>query len=415
MPKGTTLTSYSPTLKDKLAWFLSDTFGGGDRSRVNYINEKVRGAADLAPVLGDLIGVEDTKRALDEGRYGDAALSGATTAVGSIPGLGDAAAAGLKAGGSALGILMGPTSRLWNRSMADEAANMLSDGRDAQEVWRRTGTAFDPFNGPVQEIQDYNARVHPSREAWEREGKWTKRLGETGFSSDLMRPDMMDDVLTHPEFFDAYPEARGIGVVEANATGIQGPGGAFHSNNPLAAVMDPDDLTELPSQYIAAATPFSVGNDAKGSMAPKSVILHELQHWVQNKEGWDKGFNPGAAMWTLQQKPDSWASRVFQNSINEKAGQLGTTPANVFNMPMLRGDIANRVAMEAYMRNVGETQARTVQAREADAPFMSMFDPTFHMDRPWENQMLADTIMYDKFTPEEVPGLSLMGPARRRR
>lgn len=108
-PKGE-LKAYEPSLRDKIAWLLSDAFGGGDRSRVNWINEKARSAADFVPGVGDAVGIDETKRAYDVGNYGEAAFNGLTTAVGTIPGGGDLAAAGLKGASSVIGILGGPAS-----------------------------------------------------------------------------------------------------------------------------------------------------------------------------------------------------------------------------------------------------------------------------------------------------------------
>src|SRR5688500_1842337 len=109
MPKGTTLTSYDPSLRDNLAWMLSDLFGGDDRGRRNWINSKVRGVADVVPGVGEAVGIDETKRAFDAGNYGEAALGAAGTTLGAIPGGGDIAAAGLK---GAAGIL-GPMSNKW--------------------------------------------------------------------------------------------------------------------------------------------------------------------------------------------------------------------------------------------------------------------------------------------------------------
>jgi hypothetical protein len=112
-PKGT-LSAYEPSLRDKLAWFLSDMVGG-DRGTTNYINQKVRGAADFIPGVGDAIGFDEAKREFDAGNYGSAAFDAATSAIGSIPGAGDLAAVGLKGGTNMAGILGGPMAKHWAR------------------------------------------------------------------------------------------------------------------------------------------------------------------------------------------------------------------------------------------------------------------------------------------------------------
>lgn len=120
MPKGLTfahpekgqLSAYDPSLRDNIAWLLSDLLGGGDRGKTNYINSRVRGAVDFAPGVGDAVGIDETKRAFDAGNYGEAAVNAATTGIGAIPIGGDLAAGALKS--SALAAVLTPMSKRWN-------------------------------------------------------------------------------------------------------------------------------------------------------------------------------------------------------------------------------------------------------------------------------------------------------------
>src|SRR5688572_9957191 len=52
---------------------------------------------DFIPGIGEALGADDTARAYDAGNYIDAAVSGAGTALGTLPVGGDLAGAGLKA------------------------------------------------------------------------------------------------------------------------------------------------------------------------------------------------------------------------------------------------------------------------------------------------------------------------------
>lgn len=417
-PKGT-LSAYEPSLRDNLAWMLSDLVGG-DRGTTNYINDKVRGAADFIPGVGDAVGFDEAKRDFDAGNYGQAAFGAATSAVGSIPGAGDLAAAGIKGAGSALGILMGPSSRLWNKDMASKALDMTIDRQPPSRVWSETKTELTPFHGAVQEIPDFRARVHPSRAAWERDGKFTNRLAEVGFSDDIMYPDALHDVLTHPAFFEAYPEAKGVGVTELEAFNIPGPGGAFIPGEVLTEQGFFDDEfgnamypEGLPDEFIGIATPRSVGKDARENFSPKSVMLHELQHWVQSREGWDPGFNPNAAKWQLLNRPESFPAQVFNNQIAEFPVQ----PSSQEELNIILDGLSGRAAHETYMRNVGETQARAVQARAFpdDIDPSYLYPPSDYMDRRWEEQLSADDILRGVYDRPGVPGLSLRGPAKRLR
>ena len=52
--------------------------------------------AQFVPGVGEGVGIDNTRDAVNEGRYGDAAIEGGLTLLGVIPGLGDVAAAAIK-------------------------------------------------------------------------------------------------------------------------------------------------------------------------------------------------------------------------------------------------------------------------------------------------------------------------------
>ena len=58
--------------------------------------------ADFTPVVGDVKGVYDTKKAYDEGDFLGAGINAVATGIGVIPLIGDAAGKGLKAGAAAM-------------------------------------------------------------------------------------------------------------------------------------------------------------------------------------------------------------------------------------------------------------------------------------------------------------------------
>lgn len=98
MPKfypGTTLTSYEPSLRERIAeWAASFA---GDRASQDYLRSKAGGVADVIPGVGDVLSADDARRAYERGDYLSAAGNAATTAVGAVPGVGDLAAVGAKA------------------------------------------------------------------------------------------------------------------------------------------------------------------------------------------------------------------------------------------------------------------------------------------------------------------------------
>ena len=52
--------------------------------------------AQFVPGVGEGVGIDNTRDAVNDGRYGDAAIEGGLTLVGVIPGVGDVAAAAIK-------------------------------------------------------------------------------------------------------------------------------------------------------------------------------------------------------------------------------------------------------------------------------------------------------------------------------
>lgn len=410
MPKGTTLTSYNPSLRDNLAWMLSDMFGGGDRGRVNWINDKVRGAADIVPGVGDAVGIDETKRAFDAGNYGEAALNAATTAVGAIPGGGDLAAAGLKGAGSALGILAGPSARGWRKDMADKAEDMLDQGKAVNDIWLETGMWKHPKTGEWRfEIADQGAAIHPATEASWGGLSAHDALKEYGWEGqDAFNYLQLDDVLTHPELFENYPELKNIRIedVEGGTT----PEGFYASNKSLIGARSPNNLAPADSKF-----------DGDTVRDARSTVLHEVQHAIQDREGWDPGFNPQTAMATMQ-RGDSFATQMYWRAIAEAMQNNGITPkgpGHMFDFSMTpKGmdlGLGNRVPFETYTRNVGETEARNVQTRaEMDRMLRVAKNPTLTMDRYTPEQLTWKDIVSGSYGPEGVPGLSLRGAAKRR-
>jgi hypothetical protein len=108
--------------------------------------EMVPMAAGAFPVLGEAVDASMGARALQEGRYGDAALHGAGLALpfASGPmlnaGLGMAAGAGILAGKGA------KTADLHALSLAEQ---MAEQGADAGKIWEETGWWVPTPNGPM--------------------------------------------------------------------------------------------------------------------------------------------------------------------------------------------------------------------------------------------------------------------------
>ena len=156
------------------------------------------------------------------------------------------------AAGSALnfgGMMIGPKARTWATADAAKAEQMAAAGVDARQIWKETGTWKGPDGAWRQEIPD-NASVY---------------RGSLAANSS-----QAENVMSHPELYNAYPSLASNRVIESPR-----PGGEY-------------------SVYDGTIT---VGpNDAR------STMLHESQHAIQEKENWAKGGMPATAR-ELQDHP----------------------------------------------------------------------------------------------------------------
>jgi hypothetical protein len=172
------------------------------------------------------------------------------------------------------------------------------------------------------EIPDYNATLKTDAEASIRTGK--------SFAGPLK------DFVDHPEFFKAYPDL-------ANTTVLFDPSKTSHHGYFAPG----SDLIKL------------YGNDPS---QVQSILLHEMQHAVQNKEGFTPGWSrEGAQGEALQLADRARQAGMPQQAINEKLW-FGFDP------------------YDAYRRAAGEVEARAVQARAGLSPEQAaIFSPDLDM------------------------------------
>lgn len=154
---------------------------------------------------------------------------------------------------------IGPKARTWNREAAEQAARLLEGGASPEDVWRQTGTWRGPDGMLRQEISDEAMRIT---------GPLTLR-GEP-------RGGVAGQIIDNPELYRAYPELRRFGVTTRTPEDLHFPSGAL-----LPAVPGKRDA----SIFIVARTPEQAEN----------IAAHEMQHAVQDIEGFAPGGSPRTA------------------------------------------------------------------------------------------------------------------------
>lgn len=95
---------FNPAFRETMRASISDLLGGRamggtptQRYRAN-IADMLTGAVEMAPGVGEAVGVTDTRQAIRSGDYGTAAMLGGATALGMVPVIGDAASRAIREG-----------------------------------------------------------------------------------------------------------------------------------------------------------------------------------------------------------------------------------------------------------------------------------------------------------------------------
>jgi hypothetical protein len=211
----------------------------------------LRGAFEAAtnvPVVGDALSGVMAAYDAAKGDYGSAAMN----ALGVLP--------------FVSGTFIGKGAKTWDAVKEADALSRLAKGDNAADVWKATGVGQAPWDKALRgEIDD---SVFELTEA--ARNRFTpgtiQPLGQKFQSS-------VPNAIDHKQLTEAYPEwMRDIEIRESPQLN----GGSFSSSE---HILDPKRRVG----FIKVA---QSGDD------PKSTIAHELQHAIQQREGWARGGSP---------------------------------------------------------------------------------------------------------------------------
>jgi hypothetical protein len=174
------------------------------------------------------------------------------------------------AGGKDLGMFIGPNATTWDKAAYDRALNLDAKGHTADEIKAITGMTQSPSSGRWSQLMsDKNSYVNPTK------------MPELDTSGNVFGYGArLGDVFHHPELYKAYPELKNVSIQRE-----RGGGGAF----------DPNTST------------IYIGDDITNPEKLRDVILHEIQHWVQDAEGFPRGGNTNDMMREIIKDPQSAA------------------------------------------------------------------------------------------------------------
>jgi hypothetical protein len=282
------ISSYDAPTNDTAAQLIAKHWFGDDKDGYAKAQRLLQFGRTMSMGLSDLPGdVIDTAKYAQAGDKGAALSSGANALMNALPlaaPYAPEAVEGLKKlHADESGVLTGPLSNTWDRLAANDASNMFEAGLSPEDIWRHSGLALSAMDrGKImtgadragmypsfrQEISDAPARWIPGPGG--DHGAYQKQFGRIGDAwpwagqEDLS----LGEVLHHPELYKAYPE---LGDLPLTITQGSPHLGSYNSRESWAGG---------PSMELRQDT--DIG-----------TALHEIQHGIQNIEGWAPGGNPG--------------------------------------------------------------------------------------------------------------------------
>jgi hypothetical protein len=236
--------------------------------RLAYGLTNVGGVQDAAGLLGG----PSLRENVSGGNYLDAALQG----VGVLPVVGGVAKGLLGAGAmykaakmgapeikaaldpSMTRVFAGKLARTADLSALEKAEGLFQGGAEPGSVLTQTGWLKGAENKPRFEISDHTADLTP----------WAKEQLEAG----KIVGGPLSDAFIHPELFKAYPHLADL-PVSLEYGRWHSPSGGY---DPKTGTIDFRTDT------------------FDGPNSPKSILLHEIQHAIQHKEGFANGGSPSA-------------------------------------------------------------------------------------------------------------------------
>jgi len=249
-----------------------------------------------------------------------------------------------------VGMFIGAGSKAFDKAMAFTASKLEKKGVSPQEIWKETGTVRGPDGQWRQEISDKEAFIKGNKPFEDViMGAYDRGVLETG---DQLYKTNVGDVMYHNTLKQAYPELMAIETQMmrkgSNARGSLGTDKA--SNEQILSVKK-----DLPPEEA------------------RSTMLHELQHAVQEKEGFAVGGNVDTMARLRSTIYDKIGDLNSQMGSYVKAMDASTDPLEkaalkqqydaAMEERMKLVPFAQIEPMDAYRSLIGEAEARLTQTR----------------------------------------------------
>jgi hypothetical protein len=311
-------------------------------------------------------------------------------------------------------IFIGWKSPLWNVEAGKKAVELEKAGVAPVDIWKQTGTFRSPDGDLRQEISDVGSKFRGEKEMKElvatmkqQEADIKQKIKESKEHPDLFPKQLktaqgalrqaakeIKQIRTmeggpeyrvglgnkagfafeHPELYEAYPKLLDMNVQQGGRSGS-----AFGSYTRGINESDPG-MVNIYDRGLA--------ND------PRSTMIHETQHAIQNIEGWGRGGNTAMAFQNPEAHKiledlrkeartplsfDDWYENIFKDSAayHFSAGKDINKAKKLYedyvaNIPALAKkydrDYQEQAARLYYKRLAGEAESRAAQARRDLTP-----------------------------------------------
>ena len=305
-----------------------------------------------------------------------------------------------KTGHGPMEIMVGPKSKTFRHDAAALAEQMEKEGKNRNEIWKATRTVRAPDNQWKQELSDlnmkYSASPVRSRQYETDRKRYSQAIDKATTQDELQAAQKYyekqrgknslnfigkaQEFIEHPELFEAYPELASYAFRELEPTHKK-----FTAPQNAYGFYSPGQST------------ITVNTDAPFK---RSTALHELQHAIQEIEGWQGGSSPEEMAARLADRDIAKTREAdLLQSIQDMQKIL---PPSANNLILTEGqklkniqDFLNKTKQlegetdpyDAYRKVSGEEEARMVQARR-DYPEEKLAERPPFLDyeaKPWEH------------------------------
>lgn len=235
-------------------------------------------------------------------------------------------------------IFAGEQSRTAPLPKLERAKALEAAGAEPRAIWQETGWLRGEEGAWKYEIDDSKAAmiVDPPKVAWEFD---------------------LADMFDHPELFDAYPELKQAQIM-------------FKDMGPVVRDQTGEIVQGATGAYDAFFRTVIINNRLTREEAAEAAI-HEIQHGVQDIEGFARGGEPTAGK-EYMDTPEIERAMVRLGDLKLKHDRA-TDPLQkqmiLAQMNTLKGKIQEQAEIEYYRRLPGEVEARLSERRrkmEAD-------------------------------------------------